>query len=121
MQRTYPFIFLNLAHFLDHYFMLIFPAAVLAIEREWGWGYGATLWLGTASSVALGLSTLPAGWLGDRWRRSSMMIVFFIGLGLSGIAAGLATGPVTLTIALAAIGIFAGIYHPAAIAALVPL
>src|SRR5215510_2638298 len=57
MRRTYPFIFLNLAHFLDHYFMLIFPAAVLAIHREWGWGYGETMWLGMASSVALALST----------------------------------------------------------------
>jgi MFS family permease len=121
MRRTYPFIFLNLAHFLDHYFMLIFPTAVLAIHREWGRGYGDTLWLGMAASVALGLSTLPAGWLGDRWRRSSMMIVFFIGLGLSGIAAGFATGPVTLTLALAAIGVFAGIYHPVAIAAVVRL
>lgn len=121
MGLKYPFIFLNLAHFLDHYFMLIFPTAVLAIHREWGRGYGDTLWLGTAAAVALGVATLPAGWLGDRWRRSGMMVVFFIGLGLSGIAAGLATGPVTLTLALAAIGVFAGIYHPVAIAAVVRL
>jgi MFS family permease len=121
MRRTYPMIFLNLAHFLDHYFMLIFPTAVLAIHREWGRGYGDTLWLGTAAFVALALSTLPAGWLGDRWRRSSMMFIFFIGLGASGLAAGFATGPVSLTIALAALGIFAGIYHPVAIAAVVRL
>ncbi|HEY7690568.1 MAG TPA: MFS transporter [Dongiaceae bacterium] len=121
MRRTHPFIFLNLAHFFDHYFMLIFPTAVLAIHVEWGMGYGETLWLGTAAAVALGVATLPAGWLGDRWRRSSMMVIFFIGLGLSGIAAGFATGPVSLTVALAAIGIFAGIYHPVAIAAVVRL
>jgi len=121
MRQTHPIVFLNLAHFLDHYFMLIFPTAVLAIHREWGRGYADTLWLGTAAAVALGVATLPAGWLGDRWRRSSMMVVFFIGLGLSGIAAGLATGPVTLTLALAAIGVFAGIYHPVAIAAVVRL
>jgi MFS family permease len=121
MSQKRPFIFLNLAHFLDHYFMLIFPMAVLKIHQEWGRGYGDTLWLGTAAFVALALSTLPAGWLGDRWRRSSMMVIFFIGLGLSGIATGLATGPVSLAVGLVAIGVFAGIYHPVAIAAVVRL
>jgi MFS family permease len=122
MSQKRPFLFLNVAHFLTHYFLLIFPTAVLAIHREWGAPYGETLSLGTAAFVALALGTLPAGWLGDRWRRSGIgMVIFFIGLGLSGIAAGLATGPVSLTAALAAIGVFAGIYHPVAIAAVVRL
>ena len=121
MPRTLPFLFLNVAHFLTHYFQLIFPTAVLAIHREWGASYGETLSLGTAAFVALALGTLPAGWLGDRWRRSRLIVIFFLGLGGASILAGLAPGPLVLTIGLALIGLFAAIYHPVAIAVVVQL
>ena len=121
MSRRLPFLFLNVAHFLTHYFLLIFPTAVLAIHREWGAPYGETLSLGTAAFVALALGTLPAGWLGDRWRRSHLIVIFFFGLGGASILAGLAAGPLTLAAGLALIGLFAAIYHPVAIAAVVQL
>jgi MFS family permease len=59
-----------------------------------------------------GLGTLPAGWLGDRWSRGHLMSVFFIGIGLAAILTGLATGPITLTLGLGLLGLFASIYHP---------
>src|SRR5262249_26733907 len=121
MATRLPLLFLNLAHFCTHYFLLIFPTAVLAISRDWGLTYGAALAYGTATFVALALGTLPAGWLGDRWRRSRLIAIFFFGLGLSSILAGLASGPVWLTAGLACIGLFAAIYHPVAIAAVVQL
>jgi MFS family permease len=121
MSRRLPFLFLNVAHFLTHYFLLIFPTAVLAIHREWGAPYGETLSLGTAAFVALALGTLPAGWLGDRWRRSHLIVIFFLGLGGASILAGFAAGPLTLAASLALIGLFAAIYHPVAIAAVVQL
>src|SRR5215510_13583004 len=121
MPRRLPFLFLNVAHFLTHYFLLIFPTAVLAIHREWGAPYGETLSLGTASFVALALGTLPAGWLGDRWRRSHLMVIFFLGLGGASIVAGFATGAPMLALGLALVGLFAAIYHPVAIAAVVQL
>jgi MFS family permease len=121
MSRKLPFLFLNVAHFLTHYFLLIFPTAVLAIHREWGAPYGETLSLGTAAFVALALGTLPAGWLGDRWRRSHLIVIFFLGLGGASILAGFAMGPLTLAVSLSLIGLFAAIYHPVAIAAVVQL
>src|SRR4030095_15723098 len=121
MARRLPLLFLNVAHFCTHYFLLVFPTAVLAIHREWGMPYGEALALGTATSVAVALGTLPAGWLGDRWRRSHLIAIFFIGRGLSSILAGLSEGPVLLTAGLALMGLFAAIYHPVAIAAVVQL
>jgi MFS family permease len=121
MPARLPLLFLNVAHFCTHYFLLVFPTAVLAIHREWGMPYGEALALGTATSVAVALGTLPAGWLGDRWRRSHLIAIFFIGLGLSSILAGLSEGPVLLTAGLALMGLFAAIYHPVAIAAVVQL
>src|SRR6201988_2224576 len=75
MAARLPLLFLNLAHFCTHYFMLIFPTAVLAIHREWGLPYGEALALGTATFVAVAIGTLPAGWLGDRRPPSPFIIV----------------------------------------------
>jgi MFS family permease len=121
MSRRLPFLFLNVAHFATHYFLAIFPTAVLAIHRDWGAPYGETLSLGTAAFVALALGTLPAGWLGDRWRRSHLIVICFLGLGSASILAGFAVGPLTLIISLSLIGLFAAIYHPVAVAAVVQL
>ena len=45
-----------------------------------------------------------------------MMTIFFLGCGVSCIAAGMAAGPLALSIALGALGVFAAIYHPVGIA-----
>jgi MFS family permease len=107
-----PLLFLNLAHAYDHFFLLIFPTAVLALAPAWGLSYGEALALGTAAFVTFGLGTLPAGWLGDRWSRSALMSLFFLGIGGAAILTGLAEGPITLTLGLGLIGLFASIYHP---------
>lgn len=107
-----PLLFLNLAHTYDHFFLLIFPTAVLALAPAWGMSYGEALAFGTAAFVTFGLGTLPAGWLGDRWSRGHLMTIFFIGIGASAILTGLAQGPVTLILGLGLIGLFASIYHP---------
>ena len=104
--------FLNLAHAYDHFFLLIFPTAVLALAPAWGLSYGQALAFGTAAFVTFGLGTLPAGWLGDRWSRGHLMSIFFIGIGLAAILTGLASGPITLTLGLGLLGLFASIYHP---------
>jgi MFS family permease len=107
-----PLLFLNLAHAYDHFFLLIFPTAVLALAPAWGMSYGAALAFGTAAFVTFGLGTLPVGWLGDRWSRTHLMTIFFVGIGASAILTGLAQGPVSLTIGLGLLGLFASIYHP---------
>ena len=107
-----PLLFLNLAHTYDHFFLLIFPTAVLALAPAWDMSYGEALAFGTAAFVTFGLGTLPAGWLGDRWSRAHLMTIFFIGIGASAILTGLAQGPISLTVGLGLIGLFAAIYHP---------
>ncbi len=108
--------FLNLGHFLDHYFLLIFPTAVLAIERDWGMSYGAALALGTPAFVVFAAVTLPVGWLGDRYPRRHLMALFFLGCGGASLAIGFAPGPFWLMAGLGALGLFAAIYHPVGIA-----
>src|SRR5438067_9789 len=114
------FLLLNVGHFLDHMFTLIFAAvAALALSREWGLGYADLLKYATPGFVAFGLFSYPAGWLADKWSREGMMIVFFVGIGLMSILTGLAQNPLQLGIGLFAIGVFAAIYHPVGLAIVV--
>lgn len=108
--------FLAAGHFACHYFLLIFPTAVIAIEKDWGLGYGAALALGTPLYLAFGLATLPAGWLGDRSDPERMIAIFFVGCGLASLATGFARTEIELMAGLAAIGLFTAIYHPVGIA-----
>ncbi len=115
-DRAY-FLLLNLGHFLDHLFMLVFATvAALALHGEWGLGYAELIAYATPGFFAFGLFSLPAGWLADRWTRDGMMAVFFIGIGLAAIATSFAATPLQVAVGLFAIGVFGAIYHPVGLA-----
>src|SRR5579863_3560817 len=104
--------FLNWAHALDHFVILIYPTVVIELQITYGGSYAQLIALSTASFVAFGLFSLPAGWLADRWSRRNMIAAFYGGCGLALIAAGLAPSLWALGVALFALGVFAAIYHP---------
>jgi len=115
-DRTH-FLFLNVGHFLDHLFTLIFATvAALALSREWNLGYGELLKYATPGFFAFGVFSYPAGWLADKWSREGMMVVFFTGIGLAAVATGFAQTPLQVGIGLFVIGMFAAIYHPVGLA-----
>ena len=111
-DRRLSIAFLNWAHALDHYVMLIFPTVVIGLEAVYDRPYGELLAIGTASFFAFGLFSLPAGWIADRWSRRNMMAVFYLGCGMSLGAAAFAPNFVVLAFALFMLGLFAAIYHP---------
>ena len=111
--------FVNAAHFIDHYSMLIFAAAVIIMGPALGMAYSELLPYATPGFVAFGAGSLLTGWLGDRWSRRHMMVIFFVGIGASMIAVGLADTPFGLGAALLSIGLFASIYHPVGTAMIV--
>src|SRR5215470_11904150 len=114
------FLLLNVGHFLDHLFTLIFATvAALALSREWGLGYAELLRYATPGFFAFGVFALPAGWLADKWSRDGMMSVFFIGIGLTSICTGFARTPFELALGLFLLGSFAAIYHPVGLAIVV--
>ncbi len=111
------FLFLNVGHFLDHMFTLIFATvAALVLSREWGLSYDDLLQYATPGFFAFGLFSLPAGWLADKWSREGMVAVFFVGIGMSSIATAMAQTPLQVSIGLCFIGVFAAIYHPVGLA-----
>jgi predicted MFS family arabinose efflux permease len=111
--------FLNWAHALDHYVMLIYPTVVIGLQAVYARTYAELIALSTASFIAFGVFSLPAGWLADHWSRRSMMALFYFGCGLSLLAAGAAPSPIMLAVALFSLGIFAAIYHPVGMAMLI--
>ncbi len=61
---------LNMAHAIDHMFLLIFATAVGAIAAEFGFARWEDLMpYGVGAFVLFGLGSLPSGRLGDLWGR----------------------------------------------------
>src|ERR1700720_1931164 len=111
--------FINGGHFIDHYAMLVFAAAVIVMGPALNIPYGDLLPYATPGFVMFGAGSLLTGWLGDRWSRRHMMAVFFLGIGASMIAVGLVQTKLELGAALLSIGLFASIYHPVGTAMIV--
>jgi MFS family permease len=107
---------LNIAHALDHLFLLIFAAAVSTMAADMGLAQWQDLMpYGAGAFFMFGLGALPAGRLGDVWGRRSMMLIFFFGIGAASILTAFMQTPWQLAISLTLIGLFASIYHPVGI------
>ncbi|HEX7787387.1 MAG TPA: MFS transporter, partial [Methylomirabilota bacterium] len=120
MSNTSPTaLLLNLGHALDHLFLLIFATAVAAIAADWGMAWQDLMPYTTGAFVMFGLGSLPSGRLGDLWGRRAMMVVFFAGMGVSGLLIAMTSGVWQLAVALTLMGAFASIYHPVGIPMLV--
>ncbi len=113
-------LFLNVGHFTDHLFMLIFAKAAFSAGLAFGLAadgaYAEMIPYGVPSLILFGAGAPLAAHLADKWNRNVMIAVFFIGIGLASIATGFATSPVQIGIGLAVLGVFAAIYHPVGIA-----
>ncbi len=111
--------FLNLAHGLDHFVLLIYPTVVIGLEVVYQRPYSELIALTSAAFVAFGVFALPAGWLADRWSRRNMMAAFYFGCGVSLFAIALSPNLLALSISMFALGVFAAIYHPVGMAMLI--
>lgn len=115
--------FINAAHIVTHYCLLILATAALGMVAEapaaFGTESGWIIALGTGMFVLYGLGALPMARLERRFGRKALMAAFFLGGGGAMVLAGFAQGPVTLALALGLLGAFAAIYHPIGTAMLV--
>jgi MFS family permease len=109
-------ILLNVAHAIDHMFLLIFATAVTTIAIE----FGLTRWeelmpYSAAAFFFFGIGSLPSGKLGDHWGRRSMMLLFFFGMGGTALLIAATQSPLQMALALGLLGCFGSIYHPVGI------
>ncbi len=109
-------VLLNVGHAIDHMFLLIFATAVASIAVEFGHASWETLMPYSVGAFFLfGIGSLPSGRLGDLWGRRAMMVIFFMGMGVSALLTSLTQNPWQMALSLALLGAFASIYHPVGI------
>ena len=111
--------FLNWAHAIDHFVLLIYPTVVIGLEVVYERPYSELIALTSTAFVAFGVFSLPAGWLADRWSRRNMMAAFYLGCGVSLAATAFAPTPAWLAVGMFVLGMFAAIYHPVGMAMLI--
>ena len=112
MSKNAVMLYSALGHAYFHMFTAFYFVIVLSLELEWRQPYHELINLWTPGALLVGIFAIVAGWLGDRWSAAGMLVVFFLGMGLCSVAAGYATSPLTLLLALSGLGLFAAIYHP---------
>jgi predicted MFS family arabinose efflux permease len=111
---------LNVAHAVDHLFLLIFAAAVATIAADFGFAKWEDLMpFGAGAFFLFGIGSLPSGRLGDLWGRRSMMLIFFFGIGAAALLTAATQNVWQLAASLTLIGAFASIYHPVGIPMLI--
>ncbi len=100
---------------MSHFNMLVFPAIVLPLTVYLQVDMATVLGLSFWMYLLFGCTALPWGMIADRWSAGPLMLmrIYYAGAGISAFTAALCLNrPFALTIALAAIGLFSGIYHP---------
>ncbi|MBW1753058.1 MAG: MFS transporter [Deltaproteobacteria bacterium] len=98
---------------MSHYNMLVFPALVLPLAGQLKMDMAYVLDLSFWMYCLFGVTALPWGMIADRLGAKPLFLIYYLGAGLSGLAASLLIdNPAGLSIALAALGLFSGIYHP---------
>ena len=99
-----------------HMFAAFYFVIILSIENEWNLKYDELISLWTLGALLIGIGAIPAGWLSDKWSRSFMMVIMFIGMGISSIICGFSSDKIQLFIGLSLLGLSCSIYHPVGIA-----
>lgn len=101
-------------HFVTHFNMLVFPAVVLPLVGRLNLDMAHVIGLSFLMYLLYGFSSLPWGVAADRFGAKPFMSLFFLGAGLSALLAAYWTDtPALFSLALAGMGLFTGIYHPA--------
>ncbi|MBP7338572.1 MFS transporter [Niveispirillum sp.] len=105
----------NIGHATMHIMTVLYLTVVLELTREWQADYQDLITLWTVGSLLVGLGAPLAGWLGDRWSDSRMMVLMFLLSGIGALGAALSDTPDQMMWALAVIGLGGSIYHPVGI------
>ena len=98
-------VFSSIGHALMHMMTAFYAVIVLTLAIAWNLPPESLLELYAPAAILLGVMSLPAGWASDRFGAPLMMVVMFVGLGLSSIACGLVPTGDTFALSLALCGL----------------
>ena len=103
------------AHALVHMLEWTYAVLLVDIGHQYGAGFFLLGALSNVFSYAFGFAALPSGLLTDRLGTQRVLYLCLAGAGLAGVLVGLSPNVWVLAIALAALGLAIGLYHPAGI------
>jgi len=100
-------------HLMSHYNMLVFPALILPLAGLMKLPMTDVLGLSFWMYLLFGVMALPWGMAGDKWGGRTLILIMFVGSGVSGLAAAFCLdSPKLIEVALASMGLFSAVYHP---------
>ena len=114
-EKNLTAFFSNSGHFLMHYMAAMYFTIILALQKTWEMNYEKLFELWFPASIIIGLCSIPAGRLADKWSSPGMLIIMFLGMGISSFMASIVNEQYTLMLFLGSLGLFAAIYHPVGI------
>lgn len=101
------------SHLLVHAVMLVLPAILLVLQKQFDVGLATLGVIATASQFMFGLGALPAGILEKKLGGRTLLLIYQVGVVASIIVIILSQTLWTLTAGLMSLGLFSSIYHPA--------
>lgn len=106
----------SVAHFLAHFFILVFPALVMPISRDLSLSPDHVISLSFPMYLCYGLMAIPCGFLSDYFDPRFTMGAGMLFAGIGFIAAGLSQSMIYLTLFFCLVGIGCSAYHPSGMA-----
>jgi MFS family permease len=102
------------SHALSHGNLLIFPAVLLLLQKEFSLGYLGLGVIGNIMTMAYGLGALPGGMIYNYLGPKKLYLLCFVGCTISLILVAFSPTLIFFTAGLALLGAFGSIYHPLA-------
>jgi len=102
------------SHALSHGCMLIFPAVLLLLQKEFSLGYLELGIIGNIMIFTYGLGALPGGMIYNLIGPKKLYLICFLGSTAALIIVAASSSLILLTAGLALLGAFGSIYHPLA-------
>jgi len=102
------------SHALTHGYLLVFPAVLLLLKKDFDLGY---LGLGVVSNImsfSYGLGALPGGMIFNRFGPTKLYLFCFLGSTLTCLLIAASPNLLIFTIGLAILGALGSVYHPLA-------
>jgi MFS family permease len=102
------------AHALTHGYLLIFPAVLLLLQKEFSIGYLKLGVISNIMSLTYGLGALPGGLIYNRLGPKKLFFLCFFGSSIACILVAISSSLIFFTLGLALIGALGSVYHPMA-------
>ena len=103
----------SIGHFLVHFSTMILPAIIILLKTEFNVSLLQLGKLMMAQIFFMGISGFPAGIFVDRFGVKSILSIYFFGIFLSSLLLYYSTNYVLMYLGMSALGLMAGLYHPA--------